>query len=625
MSISDEEVATLIPGRFPLIENLAGGFEQCKQVLLQSPFHSLEEANYFFNKEAGVLHNMLQTLESIANTNAQTFILLQIIHQNATDTIAELIAKMASEGFRLNEAQQRSILGLHQLLHNITITDPFHFGRRAGSLVIHLEQNPGNIFSRSIDPVTDDRLTEVQAGLKKVVVHLSQNKLKHCISTEINGIERVFRELRGASSAVELTLITGFQQELRAINQTSTLDTQQQLMAIRYRLHRAVSSLSDTSPQFGLSPRSLEAIQTTLQQACDKLNQLIVPAQPLDAQHEQYMRFLISHDTADLPASADLRQELEPYKAKQLHIKAVVDCIDRALATAKASNGFNNSISRARYMVFETDIFSLDPLLSLQSSQHEAIYTLPDEHRVTTRTLNKYFRITPKNGAIYTKQGLEFLKTTAHQAGHMATDPITRTPLRYRKLKTRDIDCIEMNRLLNLQRLKNRPELCAQIKPELLRPDHLAQLALLPAKCFLNDSIKLLNLFNPTTMTDQQIEYVGTMVDEYSVFTTYRIIEHLNTHGIDWSHLCNIPNVCLDATIGSTDPVASLLQSLQTTKLAAAQSITRCQAHMNSWSTFFCGANPKIQQQLAKQQILHQQLDKIIPHLIPEPAANYRA
>ncbi|MDF1654603.1 MAG: hypothetical protein P1U34_05770 [Coxiellaceae bacterium] len=625
MSITAEELAILAPGQFAFLENMAGGFDQCKQVLMHSPFHGLEEASYFFNKDSGIMHNMLQALESIDNPEMQTLLLLHIIHQNKTAAIEELLEKIRLAGVALNDLQCKAVIVLQQILHNITVDDPFHFNRQAGSLVIHMEQNPGNIFSRLADPVNDIRLKAVQTGLRDMVNHLAQKKLEFCISSHISQIKINFCTQRRLPSDLELHIIDGLQHELWAIHQSPGLNPQQQLMAIHYRLYRALQSLTTNPTQYALTPRSQTALCSTLQQACEKLNQLIIPNQALAMQHKYTMRFLQGYKASDLPASDELSKELEHFQTQQAHITTVIACIDTALASAKATNGFDTATARAQYLVFENDILSLDAFLKLDSSSEGAIYKHDDERNVTTKLLNKYFRITPANGALYSKRGLLSLEDAAHRARQTAKDPLLRTPLEYSTIADCEVDCFEINRLLNLQRLKNRPDLCAQIKPELRNANHLGKLANLPKQCFLNDSVQLLNLFNPVTMTEQTIEYIGSLVDEYSVFNTYRILEYCNAKGINWSLLASIPKPCLDATIGSADPVASLLQSLQDTHNSLQQAITACNTQLQSWDPRIFCYRTTIQQQLQKHMHLNSHVERLLPTLIPEPAAPHVA
>ncbi|MDF1797444.1 MAG: hypothetical protein P1U63_12990 [Coxiellaceae bacterium] len=625
MSITAEEVATLSPGQFPFVENMLGSFDRCKQSLLDSPFHCLDEAKYFLDKDVGVMHNMLLAIETIERPIQQAFVLLLIQHCADSTKLKMTLDTMATQGFMLNDNQYKNVIYLHQLLHNAAIDDPSDPSRKAGSLVIHLEINPGNIFSRLTDPVTKKRLDKIQTGLTEVVTHLINNKLHYCIEGITAKITINSHSERPLPSTVETAIIAGLQKELGSINQCATINTQQKLRACAYRLHRAIKSLTENPLQYTSIPRSNELIRTTLQQSLDTLNQLIVPQEDMANGHEQYMRFLQTHAADDLPGSIELNKELEQYNAKQAHIAAVTACIDSALTTAKATNGFDTAIARAQYLFFEIDIFTFNPLLQLSPASEEAIYVVPEECNVSINKLNKHFRITPANGALYTKDGLDDLESNARKAGQVAQDPILRADINYRELDDKDVDCFEIDRLLNLQRLKNKPELCAQIKPELLRPEYLSQLANLPKKCFLNDSVNLLNLFSPSTITEQQIEYIGLLVEQYSVFNTYRILEHFNTHNINWNILCSIPKPFLEATIGEDDPVTALLQRVQSAHSAAHKAMQDCNAQMSYWDPRLFLQRATIQQQLNMHTKHFEYIEKILAALTPEPEVAHAA
>ncbi|MDF1795533.1 MAG: hypothetical protein P1U63_03240 [Coxiellaceae bacterium] len=347
-------------------------------------------------------------------------------------------------------------------------------------------------------------------------------------------------------------------EQLHYIAGTNALKPPHRIAAMVHLLQMHI--LAQESKITGLKLRRIKKslLPTALRVTATLLNNLqtLVPAASPEEQRKRYVEYIAKRSNAtneakgepDLPLNgAIIDSERKNRSAlvlqrRSFHAKITrknfIGRIKRRLQAAEDDALPTDATRRARYIMFHDEPIELAPYISLTDDDACIKAT---NNPIYKQDLCVLFGVNLINGRVYLHT--TFQRILKNQDRAQRKDPITREGLRYSLIldahSTTDIDCNEINRLLNLQRLRH-PRFARQLHPHWLTDTGIDLLCRLHPRYIQPSLIKHVNHIAINNAT-RYLTQLNRMAYQLSTALLDKVLTLLSRHDVQLDRLMRVP------------------------------------------------------------------------------------
>ncbi len=394
-----------------------------------------------------------------------------------------------------------------------------------------------------------------------------------------------------ASTVRELQQLS---EQLLLISGSRHLSLNERFDATLFRLEQQIIERSKTVRALSLRPRATWPSHLQALSQCYHTIKRLAPTESVDTDKalafDKYTRLSTIHDlklpapvaaiaTANSTAAAlaqaqsvppriarfiaqRRRYQLDRRATRHAHFTDLIQMqLDEADQHSAIASRIDTAKRRAAYCFFRNESVLLTRYMGATGSG--ALVEIAPGRPVTVDTLNATLIINNNSGHIYSKDTAAGILLAAHNNPQHTKDPenpaVTMDP---RDFTTDDIDCDEVTRLLNLERLKH-INIANRLDNAWFNQGAVNLLSHLSPRLITTAHINTINRIRPTDLNETVITRINSVANTFNGDTAAALLDICLDHNIPLHRLAGIPSDTFVRHDGQPASVASLMQNMQ--------------------------------------------------------------